>query len=337
METGRMVLGIDVSKSDFHVCLKESREGQVKIRGSHKFENSPGGFKALDEWLSARNGAYTSVHSVMEATGVYHEDLAHFLFSREIPVSIELPNRIKYFAKSINLKTKTDKVDAAMIASYGLERSPVLWYPMSDEYFHARQLCRELLQFKKDMTRCKNQLHALQHARETMPLARELKEKHLKFLEQTIKQIEQEIILLSKQDENFSRKVERLETIPGMGRITIMIILCETNGFGAFHNTRQLTSFAGLDVIERQSGIFKGKTRISKKGNKYIRQCLYMPAMTACRFNKPIKELNERIIEKNPGFKRKGIVAGMRKLLILNYILWKKEQDFDLGYKWKKE
>src|SRR5690606_25263056 len=81
---------------------------------------------------------------------------------------------------------------------------------------------------------------------------------------------------------------------------------------------------------------YTGKTRISKRGNTRIRQALYMPSMSAVQANEPIKRLYERVKERNPDIKRKGIVAGMRKLLILAYTLWKKDEEYNKDYDWSK-
>ena len=93
-------------------------------------------------------------------------------------------------------------------------------------------------------------------------------------------------------------------------------------------------SYAGLDVAFKESGKFKGQTKISKKGNARIRQCLYMPALSATNHNEKIMELYERIIERNPTIKMKGVVAGMRKLLILIFVLWKKNEAYNPQYVW---
>ena len=89
-----------------------------------------------------------------------------------------------------------------------------------------------------------------------------------------------------------------------------------------------------MDIAERQSGLFKGKTRISKKGNSRIRECLFMPALSATNYNEHIKALYQRVIERNPTIKRKGVVAGMRKLLILIFVLWKKNEAYNAEYQW---
>lgn len=91
-------------------------------------------------------------------------------------------------------------------------------------------------------------------------------------------------------------------------------------------------SYAGYDVVQRESGTsIKGKTRISKKGNRYIRNALYFPAMVATRFNPDIKANYLRIIMKKPS-KMVGQVAIQRKLLVLLYTLWKNNTSFIEGY-----
>ena len=333
MEQVRSVVGIDISKDNFHICLKESGD-RVVIKGSRSFENNETGFYGLLEWCKKKVKENASLLFVMEATGVYHENLNYFLYEHGMSVSIVLANKIKYFAKSQNIKTKTDKSDASMIADYGLERKPVLWKPMTTGYILLRQLCREYLSLKKDLVRCKNQEHALRYAHNKDPFLMDIKREHLKFLEQSIQSIESKVITLSTADKELDERIKKLESIPGLRRMTIIILLCETNGFNLFHGIRQLVSYAGLDISERQSGNNKGQSSISKKGNTYIRQCLYMPAISACRFNKPISALYERILEKNPTIKRKGIVAGMRKLLILVFVLWTKNESYQAYYKW---
>ncbi|OAV64257.1 Transposase IS116/IS110/IS902 family protein [Bacteroidales bacterium Barb4] len=115
-----------------------------------------------------------------------------------------------------------------------------------------------------------------------------------------------------------------------------MTVLCETNGFRLFNNIRQAVSYAGLDAVHKESGKFKGKTRISKKGNAAIRQCLFMPALSATNHNKNMQVFYTRIVEKNPQAKRKAIVACMRKLLTLVFVLWKKEEEYDENHLWGK-
>lgn len=334
MRGAKFIVGIDISKDNFSVCGKYFDGKRAVIKGTRSFENNASGFSAFKSWSLRKGKQQAAPHFVMEATGVYYEELTHFLYSESLEVSVILPNKIKHFAKSLNIKTKTDKVDASVIADYGLERNPELWKPMISELKNLRDLCRERLSLKQETVRLKCQLHALKHAHGTFGEVLKMKQEQIEFFEKSIKKIEELIVRLVKSDKAFAERIKKLETIKGVRLLTIVTILCETNGFEQFNSIRAVVSYAGLDVCERQSGQFKGKTKISKKGNRRIRQCLYMPGLTATNHNVPIKKLYERILEKNPQIKRKGIIAAMRKLLILIFVLWKKNEEYNPDFQW---
>lgn len=332
----KMVVGVDISLDEFHVCLKAKSYGTVKILGSRAFANSEKGFQELLTWVSKREKSEVAVIYVMEATGTYYENLAYYLHKAGKTVCVELPNKIKHFAKSLNVKTKTDKVDSSLIAQIGVERELQTWTPMSSNYKQLRDLSREILSLKKEKTRAMCQLHAMNFANEKTPAVLELKKAQIEFYKQSIHQLELEIKSLVENDKQLKQRIDNIATVKGLGLITIVSVLCETNGFELFNNIRQVVSYAGLDVEMKESGKFKGKTKISKKGNARIRQCLYMPALSAVTFNAPVKALYERIVERNPAIKKKGIVAGMRKLLILIFVLWRKNQAYNPSYMWNK-
>ncbi len=331
MKELKSCVGIDVSKDSFEVCIKQLKDERAVIKATRSFQNDYPGFEKLLSWTLSK---VSNPIFVMETTGVYHEDLTHFLYESDQKVSVVLANKMKHFAKSLNMKTKTDKADAQMIAQYGLERPLDWWKPMMPQMKSLRDLSRERLSLKKDLVRCKCQIHGLKHAHSTLSVVLQVKEQQISFLESNIQIIENEIIRLTNEDKEFSRRVKNIETIKGLRLLTIVTVLCETNGFAQFNNIRQVVSYAGLDIAERQSGLFKGKTRISKKGNARIRECLYMPALSATSYNEPIKALYQRVVERNPTIKRKGVVAGMRKLLILIFVLWKKNEAYNDQYQW---
>ncbi|MDD2634628.1 MAG: IS110 family transposase [Bacteroidales bacterium] len=336
MKKIKFVIGIDISMDDFHVCFKEKdANDSVKVKGSKTFKNNYKGFQELTEWVSIRTKSNGSEGYVMEATGVYHEDLAYFLHSKSKNVYVILANKIKYFAKSHNLKTKTDKVDAAIIAQYGIERTMDPWKPMSKDFKKIRDLVRELLSMKKEKTRAMSQLHAMNHSHEKEQSILNIKKEQIDFYKKQIDFIESEIVKLVNSDIELKTRIENITKIKGLKLITVITILCETNGFELFKSIRQVVSYAGLDVTFKDSGKFKGQTKISKKGNARIRQCLFMPALSATNHNEKIMELYKRINERNPTIKMKGVVAGMRKLLVLIFVLWKKNEAYDPQYAWK--
>lgn len=329
----RFSIGIDISADDFYVSLMWFDGKRSVIKGSRKFSNNHKGFVLFLEWASKRTKGDQALF-VMEATGVYYEELAYYLHSEGKSVAVILPNKIKHYANSLNVKTKTDKVDAKTIAQFGLERHLSLWEPMSPELRDLRYLCRERLSLKKELTRIKNQLHALIYSHNANVIVMDLKQQHITFIDNAIEKVEKQIIALIDADKELKEGIRKLETIPSIRKLTIITVLCETNGFWGFNSIRQVVSYAGLDVKHHQSGKFAGKSKISKQGNVYIRQSLYMPALSATMHNAPMKQLYERIIERNPNIKRKGIVACMRKMLALVFVLWKKGEEFNPNYRW---
>src|SRR6267378_401800 len=121
-------------------------------------------------------------------------------------------------------------------------------------------------------------------------------------------------------------------TIPGVGRLTAAIVLAETNGFDLIRNKRQLISYAGLDVREKQSGTsVKGKPRISKKGNRHLRKSMHMPSLAAIRHAPKFKAVFARLVSKH-GIKMKATVAVQRKLLEMIFTLYKSVKPFDKEY-----
>ena len=109
---------------------------------------------------------------------------------------------------------------------------------------------------------------------------------------------------------------------------TVATILAETNGFLLFKNAGQLISYAGYDVVQNESGTHIGKTRISKKGNSRIRRALHLPALNVVRYEvAPFMQLFNRTLDKHH-IKMKSYVAVQKKLLVIIYALWKKQQAF---------
>jgi len=148
----------------------------------------------------------------------------------------------------------------------------------------------------------------------------------------TIKKYEKVVKELIKTDEVLEQKINNILPAKGIGLSTIVTVISETDGFALIENQKQLASYAGMDVVQRESGLFKGKTRISKKGNAHIRAALYMPALSAIRSNTKFKGFYNRILQtrKIPGI---GIIAVARKMLLLIYTLWTNKTSYDANYK----
>lgn len=334
MKYRKVVIGIDIAKDKFDVCLSEQfPDTRPKVIKSGSFKNCLAGFQLFWTWCYKKQ-IDEDIIFVMEATGVYYEELACFLHQQNCKVVVALANKVNNFAKSINVKTKTDKVDAKIISFFGLERTLDLWEPMSVVFQGLRDLCREKISVQKETNRAKSQLHAMNHSANKDPFVVKLKLKQIEFYDELVLEIRAAIISKLKEDDELYNRVLKLESIPAIAFDTAIALISETNGFKLVKNIRQLTSYAGLDITFNESGCYKGRSRISKKGNSNIRHVLYMPAMSAVQYNQPIKKLHERICERNPTARQKGIIAAMRKLLILVYTLWTKDELYDKNYNW---
>jgi transposase len=330
----KQVAGIDVGKDELVVCLgrKTDEESDLEFFASAAFSNTKSGFEKLSSWIKRMASKELPVLFVMEATGAYHEKLAYFLDSKSFEVSIVLPNKIRSYAKSLELKTKTDQTDARVITQFGLERKLSPWKKPRQIFRTIRQLTRENDQLTQTTTMVKNQLHAEESgAFPNEDSIRRMKQL-IKLLTKQQAEVKTEIIAMIHGDEELNKSIRLLRTIPGVGLLTASIVLAETSGFDLICNKRQLTSYAGLDVVEKQSGTsIHGKAKISKRGNRYLRKALHMPSLTASRRNAVQKELFTRLVSRH-GIKMKAMVAIQRKMLELMYIIHKTGIPFDKNY-----
>lgn len=333
MKILKQVAGIDVSQKELVVSLGRMREDlTTEIHAYKTFPNNEKGFGALILWVGKLTVVETSVKYVMEATGIYHETLAYYLTDKDFLVSILKPNKVSNFAKTLETKTVTDKTASQAIALFGLEKQLTIWQKPKQIYRSLRQVTRERGQLIEERTALKNQLHAEQS--EAFPSKKSIDrmQVRIQLLDDQEKEIKREIADFIKQDKAVSATVNLLCTIPGVGSLTAATILSETNGFELITNKKQLTSYAGLDVQEKQSGTsVKGKPRISKKGNKYLRKAMHLPALAAIRHDKRYKAIFARLVQKH-GIKMKAAVAVQRKLLELTYTIFKTNRPYEKEY-----
>ena len=326
-------VGIDISKDDFKACFYRMDQNSRKfIKASRTFKNTLAGFTAFMKWIEAKKVASLTVRITIEATGVYYENLSYFLNDNGYRVSVVLPNKSKDYAKSLNLKTKTDKEDAKMLGQMGIERDLLQWHPISTKMRVLKQLTRDRVSILREKTSLSNKIHALNHSFEPNKRVLKRSNQRLKLLNKQLKEVEKEIELTIKEDELLNAKVTNICKVKGLGLITVATVIAETNGFVLFTSRGQLVSYAGYDVVEKESGTsVKGKPRISKKGNGYIRRALYFPAITLVKHEPQFKQLFDRVLERS-AINMKGYVAVQRKALILIYTLFKNNTTYDPNF-----
>lgn len=234
--------------------------------------------------------------------------------------------------RTLDIKTITDKTASEAIARFGLERKLGIWQKPKELYRELKQLTRERSQITEERTMVKNQLHA--EETEAYPNKKSVAriKARIILLNKQDKAIKEEVAALIKTDKEVEGKVNNACTIPGVGILTAAIVLAETNGFELIRNKRQLTSYGGLDVKEKQSGTsVKGKAKISKRGNRHLRKCLHLPALAAIRHDEHFKAIFARLVSKH-GIKMKAAVAIQRKLLEMIYTMVSTGKAYDKDY-----
>lgn len=328
----RQSVGIDVAKDDFKVCY-----GSINVKMEHSiiaessFDNSLKGMEQLVIWLSTVLNSSDDLYIIMEATGIYHERLCYFLHSQGFQVSVMPSGRVKKYAESLQQRSKTDLLDAKMLCVLGLERSVDLWEPAREVLQDLKNLSRERGQLVKEQSALKCKLHALEYSFGVHEKVVSRLKSRLELIAVQIKEVESEMHEVVVGDEELSTKTSQLTSIPGISFISAMVVIAETRGFQGIKSAKQLTSYTGYDVVHRESGLYKGKTSISKRGNSHIRSALHMPSLTAVRCNPTLKPFYQRLKAK----KAKpiiGLVAVQRKLLCLMFTLWKTDAFYDPNY-----
>ena len=309
-------LGIDISKAKFDVALLIDQKFRTKV-----FDNTSKGYAALDGWLQ-RYGVQ-HVHACMEATHVYWEDLALHLTRGGHHVAVINPALAKAHAQSMGLRTKTDAVDAKMLADFARTKQPPAWQAPNVAEQRLRALVRRHQALMDIQTQEKNRHEGLRED------VRESVESHLAWLAEELKRLEQAIKQTIDDDDNLRGKRELLDSIPGLGERSIATLLGYGVGDERFDQARQFVAFAGLNPSLRESGSsVRGRPRLSKIGHAALRRALYMPAMVALHRTAWGKRFCERLAT-NGKIPMVIIGAMMRKLAHVAFGVIRSGRPFD--------
>lgn len=329
----KQTAGIDVAQHELVVTLgRKYDDFSIELFAYKVFKNNEKGIISLVKWTNELTNKEIQVRYVMEATGVYHQKFAYYLEENKCDVSIVLPNKISNYIRTLELKTITDKSCSQAIAQFGLERKLENWKKPNNVYREFQQLTRERDQIVQERSILKNQIHAEKVEAVSNSKSLERMELRIQFLNKQEKEIKIDITEIINKNPDIDKVIKRLMTIPGIGELTAVIVLAETNGFELIRNKAQLASYAGLDVREKQSGTsIKGKPRISKKGNRNLRKSVHLPSLSAVKWDDNFRELYARLVSKH-GIKMKALVAVQRKLLELIYVIFKNETVYDKNF-----
>jgi transposase len=316
-------IGIDVSKAKLD-CAWLKEQDKVKTKA---VTNKLTGWQELLDWSLKNTGlAIAELHFIMEATGVYHEQLATFLTDAGAKVSVVNPAQVKFYAQSLGVRSKNDKKDSVVLARYGLKESPKLWQPEALEIRTLKALLARFDGIEKDLQREKN--------RQEKALISLAPKEVISSLSLIIEQLTSEQQRLEKLIEDHINKHDKLrenkallESIPAVGKVIATRMLMVI-GSRQFDDAHQCAAYLGLVPVQHESGSsVKGRAKLSKAGNPIIRGKLYMAAVVAIRSNPDIKAQYERLTSKGKS-KMSALGAAMRKLVQICFGVLKHQQPY---------
>lgn len=316
-------VGVDVAKANVQVCFL-SDAGARPVTG--RFTSDPEGRAKLLSWLT-RFGQGKRLHLCLEETGSYGRALAAFLHEAGHYVSVVNAGLIKSYGASLNVRTKTDPVDAALIARYTLERVPARWTPLPSQHQALRDLARRRQQVISLLIQEKNHREACLSA----PV-RELIDQAIAGLRAQVKELENQMAQVVQSDPHLAHNAKLLISIPGVGRLTAHLLLAELPPLDGFGSARQLCAYAGLSPRRHDSGTFQGRSRLCKQGRAGLRTVLFMPAVSILSTKSGVlRKFADRLLENG---KKPACVVGalMRKLMALVFAILRSGKEFDPHY-----
>jgi len=305
-------IGIDISKSTIDVY-----DGKK----SYKFENNEVGFKSI---VSLVEEIKETVF-IFEPTGIYSYDLTEFCDKNSIGCVIVSPKVSRDFARSLKVRSKTDKIDAKVLYKYQSHVEPnMIKVPKINHHAIKIQEMLNSYELLKSMTQqFKNQLESISIDNKTLV---HLTKKMIKFHETEADKLFEKIEELLFKDESIKRKYEAMLTIPAIGNKSALYLIAFFIKY-PLANAKELTALVGLDPVMRDSGTYRGKQRISKHGGQQLRNLMFLPTLASLRFNDRIKLFYTRLTT-NAKSKKLAVIASMRKLILMAFSIFKSEQNY---------
>jgi transposase len=319
-----LYVGVDIAAKTFMATWARDPATAPKAVA---FQQSEDGFTAFREQLDATGVAPNATLVVMEATWNYWVALAIALHQAHYVVSVINPSQVALFARSLPRRGKTDALDAQLLLRFAAERQPAAWSPPEQVYHELRQrlVVRDGLLHMR--TQAKNQRHALEQWPVQIASALEALDTVIAELDAQLASLEREIAEVLR-DGAWASSATVLLSAPGIGLVTTAWLLVGTLNFTIAQSPEQLTAYAGLAPLERQSGTsLRGRAQIGHAGNGRLRTALYMATLAAARYNPSLRAFYQRLRAAGKPMKV-ARCATARKLLHLAWAMVKKQEPY---------
>src|SRR5678815_2215714 len=318
----KVLAGLDVGATELVVAIL--RDGQRESPCT--LPNTPAGHRRLLKLLTRRKA---TARVCLEATGVYSLRLALTLQRAErLEAMVVNPRAIKDFQRARLTRAKTDRLDALGILEFLQRMEFVAWRPPTDAVLALQQLGRRLVQLRGELTREEARLHAIAYTPDRDGLIAADLAANIRHLKKRIKALQQAAAELAAREPELASQVERLCSVPGIGKVSALRLLGELLVLPRELKAKQWVAPAGLDPRPRQSGTKDAPRHISRTGNRHLRLALFMPALVAIQRSPQIQATYEALLAR--GKKKKvAIIAIMRRMLHAIWGMLHHQQDFN--------
>lgn len=320
MKNLKLCIGIDVSKEYLDVTSTTNGE---QFNQSFKVKNNLAGFKKIES--NFKKMKIKEVQFYLESTGIYSKAISDYLWAQGYLVSIINPLRTKSYRKTLFLRTKTDLIDAQLIASYGAKIAPKASQKPKIELSQFKNMVRHLNYLIEK--KAAEESH-LESARDAIIRASILE--MISCYEKEIQKIKTDIANFLDNNDKIKKDITLLKSIPGIGDTAAFLILTELiTEESEKYNRRIQVAHAGLAPAKHESGTsIRGQERICRLGNSRLRKALFFPALCAIRYNPIIQKFYKKLVSKGKK-KMVAVVAVMKKLLLLAIGILNNQKPFD--------
>jgi transposase len=296
-------VGIDVAKArlDVHV---------LPAGTAFAVPNDPAGIADLVARLTPLGCGSV----VLEATGGLEAPAVAALAAAGLPVSAVNPRQARDFARACGRLAKTDAVDAHALALFADRLRPAA-RPLPDDQTQALQALlarrRQLLEMRVAE---QNRLGTARGAAVRKDITA-----HIAWLTRRGDALDADLAAAIRASPAWRAKDDLLRGVPGVGPAVARTLLADLPELGALSG-RQITALVGLAPVAHDSGTRRGKRHIAG-GRAGVRSALYMAALSAARYNPPLRAFRDRLRAAGKAAKV-VLVAVARKLLVtLNAML----------------
>lgn len=329
--SGKLIVGVDMSKKDFAAVTRVGNQE----KSLDKFNNEASGFAELQEQLQeqGRAAGLSEIHLILEATGGYEAALVAYAYEKGWLVSMPNPKQVRDWAKGVGYRVKTDRVDARILAHYGVERQPPVRPQLAEEVSQLDSLLKRRLDLEQMLHAEETRLSELAGRPGLADKVAESLRQVIVALQTALAEIQTAIETLCQSHTPFQQNIKRLLALPGVGLKNVLPLLVKlfqwhtlTAGQG---DSSGLTAFVGLDPQQYESGRSVRKhPGISKKGDSEIRRLLYMGALGGVRGNNPLKPFYQRLVSRGKA-KKVALVASARKILVWAWTIFSRQIDWN--------